>query len=277
MRILFICHRLPYPPNRGGKIRPFNMIRHLSRQHSVVVASLAESEKELAEGADLSQHCSEVIAEVIPKWTRWRQAWKALFTRTPSSAAYFWSKRLDKRIQSAAARKSFDLVWVHCAFVACYAASVKQAFKVLDYGDLDSLKWSDYSQWKSWPLSWGYALEAIKLRNYEKDLTNRFDYFTVTATGELEAFKKLSASSPCALIPNGVDSSFFRGGSNGAAHRHTIVFVGRMDYFPNIDGILYFMKSIFPIVRRHIPAAELQIVGSDPVHAVRDLGAIAGV
>src|SRR6185503_8394453 len=99
MNILFICHRLPYPPNRGGKIRPFNMIRHLSQKHSVVVASLAHTEEELKQGEGLKDYCEEVIAEVVPSLERWLRAFMALPTRTPSSVAYFRSPRLHQRIR----------------------------------------------------------------------------------------------------------------------------------------------------------------------------------
>ena len=99
MRILFICHRLPYPPNRGGKIRPFNMIRHLGQKHSVVVASLAHSEQEYVDGAGLNDYCDEVIAEILPQSTRWLQVFRALPTLTPSSVAYFRSARLHDRIR----------------------------------------------------------------------------------------------------------------------------------------------------------------------------------
>src|SRR5215467_16229107 len=91
MNILFVCHRFPYPPIRGGKIRPFHMIRHLSQRHRVVVATLAHSQEELHEGRDLAHHCSEVIAEVIPSPVRWLHAALALPTGAPSSARYFWS------------------------------------------------------------------------------------------------------------------------------------------------------------------------------------------
>src|SRR5262244_1980731 len=99
MKILFICHRFPFPPNRGGKIRPFQMIRHLSQKHSVTVASLAHTQQELEEGAGLKNHCENIIAEVLPSSSRWVRAATRLPTEAPSSAAYFYSPTLDRRIQ----------------------------------------------------------------------------------------------------------------------------------------------------------------------------------
>jgi sugar transferase (PEP-CTERM/EpsH1 system associated) len=274
MRILFICHRLPFPPNRGGKIRPFNMIRHLSKSHEVVVASLAESETELREGVGLSEYCAEVLADVLPRSVRWAQALNALRMRKPSSVAYFWSSRLFQRIQ---AEGNFDLIWVHCAFVAQYVVNIKNAIKVLDFGDIDSAKWLDYSHWRAWPLSTGYRLEAEKLRRYEAELTSQFDHYTVTARGELEELRKLSSMAPCTLIPNGVETAFFRPVSHCSHDSPLIIFVGRMDYFPNVDGVSYFVRKTFPIIQKRVSNIQLRIIGSNPVKSIRDMARIPGI
>src|SRR5262247_2812990 len=110
MKILLVCHRLPYPPNRGGKIRAFNMIRHLGAKHSVVVASLAHTERERAEGERLAEYCEEVIVEVLPDSYRWINAYEALLSSTPSSVAYFWSRRLASRIKEKMAKTRFDAI-----------------------------------------------------------------------------------------------------------------------------------------------------------------------
>src|SRR5262249_25170555 len=150
------------PPNRGGKIRPFNMISHLSKTHSVVVVSLAHSQKELNEGAPLRKHCDDLICEVLPKSIRWMRASRSLLTAKPSSAAYFWSPRLYARLRERLLNSKFDVILAHCAFVAQYVADWRDSYRILDYGDLDSAKWSEYSERRSFPLSLGYKLEAGK-------------------------------------------------------------------------------------------------------------------
>jgi sugar transferase (PEP-CTERM/EpsH1 system associated) len=276
MNILFVCHRLPFPPNRGGKIRPFNMIRHLQSHHRVTVASLAETRQELDDGAGLSDYCSELIVELMPKPVRWIRAWKGLFTNYPSSVAYFWSPELHRRIHGALLKTRFDVIFVHCAFMAQYVLDAVAAAKILDFGDLDSAKWADYSRSKSFPFTLGYKLEAAKMRSYEKRVAGHFDQCTVTTRGELEEFEKLGLILPRTIIPNGVDSQYFRSNSP-RGDPNVIVFVGRMDYFPNIDGMLYFTKDIFPVVRRSVPDVQLRIVGSNPSRAVRDLASMPGV
>lgn len=225
MKILFVCHRFPYPPNRGGKIRPFNMIRHLSQKHDVVVGSLAHSVEELQEGSGLKEYCTEIIAEVLPETLRWVRAGQALLGAIPSSVAYFCSPRLRLRIEAAARKTKFDAVVVHCAFAAQYGLPIAARFRLMDFGDLDSGKWEDYSPCKAFPVSLGYRLEARKLRRYEKKLAAAFDYCTLTTSGELDEFKKLGILRPCAVIPNGVDGRFFNASGRipGKTDRKSVV------------------------------------------------------
>lgn len=277
MKILFVTHRFPFPPNRGGKIRPFQMIRHLGTKHTVAVASLAHSDSELAEGAGLRQHCDTVIAEALPSAERWRKAVAALATTKPSSCAYFWSRRLRKRVLEAAHQMKPDVVWVHCAFMARYAEGIDCNLRVLDYGDLDSGKWFEYANWRAFPLSQGYALEGHKLRRHEKEVATQFDCCTFTAPVELDEFRQWGLPVPSELIPNGVDFDHFRRRSPHSRADTAIVFVGRMDYFPNVQGAVHFTQKIFPSVRRRFPRATLRIVGSNPTEAVRALAELPGV
>jgi len=277
MKILFVCHRFPYPPNRGGKIRPFQMIQHLSKSHEITVASLAHTTLELSEGGPLRNHCAEVIAEVVPSAMRWRSAAFALPTSFPSSAAYFRSTRLAQRIEKAWRSSRFDGVLVHCAFAAQYAIPLSGGFRIMDFGDLDSAKWSDYAQHRAFPLSTGYGLESAKLRRFEKLVAESSTHCTFTTHGECEAFRLLGVSKPLTVIPNGVDATYFHLENRTTTGKKVIVFLGRMDYFPNVDGIRWFAKKLFASIRSQVPDAELRIVGSNPVSAVKKLTEIPGV
>jgi sugar transferase (PEP-CTERM/EpsH1 system associated) len=252
------------------------MIRHLTETHRVTVASLAEDHDELRDGQGLGDYCAEVLVEMVPKPVRWYRAWKAVFSNRPSSVAYFFSPELHRQIRAALHKTQFDAIFVHCAFMAQYVLGSNVPWRILDFGDLDSAKWSDYARCRAFPLSLGYWMEAVKMQNYEKQVARDFNRCTVTTPGELEEFYKLDMEVSCSVIPNGVDSEFFRSKSS-TGNPNVMVFVGRMDYFPNIDGALYFVKQIFPIIRRRVPDAQLIIVGSNPARAVRDLATIPGI
>lgn len=277
MKLLYICHRLPFPPNRGGKIRPFQMIQHLSKTHEVTVASLAHTAQEMEDGKPLKDHCAQVLAEVVPDATRWRNAVTALPSSFPSSAAYFRSSRLAKRIQEAWRNARYDGVIVHCAFAAQYALPLQGGFRVMDYGDLDSAKWSDYAKHRPFPLSTAYAVESAKLRRFEKLVAASSTHCTFTTRGECESFRELGVSKPLTVIPNGVDAGYFRRENSATTDSKVIVFLGRMDYFPNIDGICWFAKELFGAIRARVPGATLRIVGANPARAVKELEKIPGV
>jgi len=277
MRILFVCHRLPFPPNRGGKIRPFQMIRHLAQRHFVTVATLAHTEEELQQGSKLREHCEKLLVEVLPSPVRWARALAGLPSSKPSSREYFWSPRLQGKIVEACQVKAFDRIWVHCAFMARYVTDVRCDFKVLDYGDIDSSKWADYRAHRMFPLSLGYGLEAWKLRRYETKMARRFTRCTVTTDNELKEFESLGVAKPCAVIRNGVDIEYFNPDKRTTVSAPALAFVGRMDYFPNVDGVLRFVDQSWPKIRAAVPDAELRIVGSNPVNSVARLAGTPGV
>jgi len=253
------------------------MIEHLSQRHSVIVASLAHTPEELDEGKRLEKYCDGVIAEVVPDRVRWLNAFKALPTSVPSSVAYFWSSHLHRRIDETIQSTKFDVVMAHCAFVAHYIEETHGTLRILDFCDIDSAKWREYGHHRSFPLSSGYAFEAKKLRTYESRVAAKFDHCTVTTQGEKEEFESLGTGMPCTIIPNGVDTTYFSPTEVRRPAEPIIVFLGRMDYFPNIDGVCYFAEDVFPLVRKQIPAAKFIVVGSEPSRRVRDLNGIPGI
>ena len=272
MKVLFVCHRLPYPPRRGGKIRPFNMIRHLTEAgHTVTVASLARSALEAEEGGDLRKYCAEVIVERIGSQRAALQMLARLPTTTPSSMGYFFSFELRRRIRDALARQSFDLIVVHCSSVAPYVAAARVP-KILDFGDMDSQKWLLYARHRGLALSAGYWLEGRKLERAEKNLARAFDLCTCTTREELDTLRGYGVGTPTDWFPNGVDADYFRPAAT-AYERDKICFVGRMDYFPNQQAVQWFCRNVLPLIRARRPKVALSIVGAAPSRAIQALAA----
>ena len=284
MRVLFVCHRVPFPPKRGGKIRPFNIIRHLHDQgHEVTVASLARSRKELEEAEGLGRHCSHRLIEVVDDRVAWPRMVAWLPTTHPSSFGYFYSPRLRRRIQEVSvvgfvetAGTYWDLVFVHCSSVAPYVTDVRARVKIIDFGDMDSQKWREYSQHRPFPLSAGYWLEAVKLERTERQLAGRFDLATCTTRAEMESLRSLGVTGLTDWFPNGVDAEFFKPGEP-AYDPDLIGFIGRMDYFPNQQAVTQFCDEVLPEVQRRRPGTRFQIVGADPSAQIRQLSRLSGV
>ena len=276
MRILYVCHRFPYPPKRGGKIRPFNMIRHLAESHEVVVCSLSRSDAETADAQGIASYCSAFHVEQVDDRIQTLRMVAALPTPITASAAYFHSTRLARKIRSLLAQRRFDLIFVHCSSVAHYVAHVGNVPKILDFGDMDSEKWLEYANYKPFPLSFGYWWEGKRLGLEEKRLARRFNLCTTTTRAEFDTLQAYATGTPADWFPNGVDSGYFAP-SGTAYDPDTIMFVGRMDYFPNQQCMFDFCADVLPRLRAQRPNIKLQIVGAEPSPAVRELGRLPGV
>jgi sugar transferase (PEP-CTERM/EpsH1 system associated) len=276
MKILYVCHRFPFPPKRGGKIRPFNMIRHLSQNHQVTVCSLARSEAEAEEGRGIAPHCERFEMGVVSNPVQMLRMVARLPTTVPSSMGYFYSPDLAAKVNALLASERFDLIFVHCSSVAQYVSHVRDIPKILDFGDMDSQKWLEYVNYKPFPLKAGYWLEGSKMEREEKRLARLFNMCTATTRAEWETLESYSTGVSTDWFPNGVDADFFRPDGEGY-DPDTISFIGRMDYYPNQEAMFRFCEQIWPLLRAKRPEMKLLIVGADPVPAVIKLGELPGV
>ncbi|MFY7976195.1 MAG: TIGR03087 family PEP-CTERM/XrtA system glycosyltransferase [Rubrivivax sp.] len=277
MNILYLCHRFPFKPKRGGKIRPFNMIRHLHQAgHRVTVCSLARSDAEAEEGRGIAPHCTHFEMGHVREPVQFARMIVRLPLTTPSSMGYFYSSELAAKVQRLLAKDRFDLIFVHCSSVAQYVEHVTDTPKILDFGDMDSQKWLEYANYKPWPLSWGYTLEGTKMLWAEKRLARRFDLCTATTRAEWQTLNDYGTGAATDWFPNGVDAQVFSP-TDGAYDADTLSFIGRMDYYPNQECMSRFCKDVWPLLKARRPALKLKIVGADPSPQMRALGELPGV
>ena len=277
MNILYLCHRFPFPPKRGGKIRPFNMIRHLSASgHHVHVASLARTPQEAEEGRGIASHCAGFDVSVVSEPVQYARMVLRLPTATPSSMGYFYSAELAARVRQLLAAQHWDLIFVHCSSVAQYVQHVQGTPKILDFGDMDSQKWLEYAHHKPWPLSMGYHFEGNKMLAAEKRLAPLFDLCTATTRAEWQTLEDYGTGAQTDWFPNGVDADYFSP-TDGRYDADTISFIGRMDYYPNQECMARFCKQVWPILKSRRQGMKLLIVGADPSAEMRALADLPGV
>jgi sugar transferase (PEP-CTERM/EpsH1 system associated) len=276
MRILFLAHRIPYPPNKGDKIRAFHEVRHLSRRHEVHLACLVDREEDFDYLRNLEEICKTVTAVSLGKVSAYfRTGWSLLRGR-PLSPAYFSSPELRWLVSGMLERMAFERVVVFSSSMAPYVASHRGCPKILDMVDVDSDKWRQYAARAPFPRSKLYALEANRLSRYERELATDFDQVVFVAAPELELYRRTARQAQAVVVTNGVDTTyFFPPEQRVTAPR--LVFTGAMDYHANVDAMTYFCDDVLPLIRARLSDTELTIVGSNPTPAVRRLAARAGV
>ncbi len=277
MNILYLCHRFPYPPTRGGKIRPFNMIKHLTAAgHQVTVCSLVRSPEEAEQGQGIAPYCADFAMGSVVEWAQVLRMITRLPVPTPSSMGYFYSPSMADQMDEFLASRRWDLIFVHCSSVAQYVSHVTDVPKILDFGDMDSQKWLEYANYKPFPVSLGYRYEGAKMLAAEKKLATCFDLCTATTRAEKHTLDSYGTGADTDWFPNGVDAEFFCP-ADGSYDPDTISFVGRMDYYPNQECMTWFCSDIWPQLKSSRPALKLLIVGADPSPVIQHLGDLDGV
>jgi sugar transferase (PEP-CTERM/EpsH1 system associated) len=275
LRVLYLCHRVPYPPDKGEKIRAFHQIRALAERHRVSVLALCDGP--VPDLAPLEAMCERVEVFPLSRPASYLRAAVGALRPRPLSLSFFESKELADRVRELARRERFDVAVVYCSSMAPYAALAPDVPAILDMVDVDSAKWAQYARFAPLPLRPVYALEARRLRRYEASLAGRFQRVAFATGNETRLYKASAPAARAVTLLNGVDVDFFQPLDLPKAGKATLVFTGQMDYFANVDGITHFAREVFPRLRQRYPEIELLVVGRSPVAAVRDLEKLPGI
>lgn len=278
MRILYLAHRIPWPPDKGEKIRIFNQMRELSKRHAIHLCCFVDDSSGGEEIVRLDEYC--VSVGVVPRNNRLGPGLvlSAFWAGSPLSIQVFKRRAFAKLVDRTMSEMQVDCIIASCSSMAQYALLYPNIPKVIDFIDVDSEKWRGYAELSSFPLSAIYRRETNTLSCYEGELVRCFDHTVVSTAVEVEALKRHDHGNPVSAVSNGVDLEYFNSTLLEIANnRPIIVFTGVMDYFPNIDAVKYFCESIFPRVRDAIQNAQFHIVGRNPTRQVKRLAKQNGV
>jgi sugar transferase (PEP-CTERM/EpsH1 system associated) len=281
MKLLFLAHRIPYPPNKGDKIRAYHWLRALAaRGHEIHLLAFADDPRDLQYQVELARLCAEVhIVRLRPSWAKLRAAATVLAPR-PLSLGYFASLKMWRLIKKSIAAHDYDAVFVYSSTMAQYVLRGLWPRTVVDLVDIDSEKWRDYAQRTKPPLTWLYQTEWQRLRHYEHGIVTRFAHTVVTTAREaalLDDLDEFTRRARLRTITNGVDLDYFQPNTTSNTSAPRLVFTGAMDYYANAEGVRWFVEEVWPLVRADEPQAEFFIVGSNPTSEVQQLRAHAGV
>jgi len=274
-RVLYLAHRIPYPPDKGDKIRSYHEWRALADAADTTIACFVDDPADEARIEELGGLCAGLLAVRIGRTGAKARSLAALATGGPLSLAFYRSGEMRRRL---AALPRFDAVLAFSSTVAPYALDVPAARRVLDLCDLDSEKWVQFAADSAWPWSWIYGTEARRLGRYEREATRAFDATLLVSEAEADTLRKDCPGSDVRVVPNGVDLAYYDPDAVEArGDGKTLVFCGAMDYRSNVDAVRYFHDEVFPRIRREIPDARFKIVGTNPAPAVQKLAETPGV
>lgn len=274
--ILYLTNRLPYPPDKGDRIRTFHQIDRLALSHNVYCATFVENERDASRVRHLRRWCRGVIAvNWNRRWATVKAGMSLLGGRTLTQGAYSNVEMTD-RITRLSQKVPLDAVVCFSSIMAPYLDAIDGSPRcILDLCDIDSGKWADYAQRAAWPKSWVYGVEARRLRKYEQKISRAADVTTVITQGEMQLLNPADDSKVC-VVPNGVHPASV--GLKLASHCGPVVsFLGSMNYAPNVQAVEWFAKQVWPVVHREHPQAQFLIVGRDPTRAVRRLDGRNGI
>lgn len=281
MRILMISPYIPWPLHGGSSIRMYAVIKELSnRGHQLVLLAGLQKGAALPSDNLLNSLCEEVHGYHLPSPSGFSFGVRSVLSPLPYPALRFLSESLQENLHRLMGSQQFDLIWVNIEIMA-YALSpdlVRDIPVVLDEGESQELVWKDYLQQGSWWQRLFALTNLAKLRRRENRILPMLK--AILCVSDIEALMRRGKGSDGRAIwtvPNGVDLEFFRPASSEKKETNSILLCANMGVRRNTDGVLWFVKDMFPQIRREVPDAELWLVGSNPTQEVRGLQAIAGV
>lgn len=289
--LLFLVHRIPYPPTKGDKVRSHNLLKFLAKRYRVHLGAFVDDEADLQHAGALQELCESChLISLNPATARIRSA-SGFLTGEPLTLPYYRSASMQKWVDEVLTSKPVKAIVVFSAAMAQYvppdeasSGSVAGSIRrIADLVDVDSDKWGQYAGSQPWPYSAVYRRESRTLLKFEREVANRFDATIFVSAAEAGLFRKLAPEAADKIwhVNNGVDCDYFspeRAYANPYAETELVlVFTGAMDYWPNVDAVSDFARRIFPRIREAQSAAVFCIVGARPTAEVTGLADLPGV
>ena len=279
MKILWLSHFIPYPPRGGSRQRSFSLIRHISAKydtHLVALNMQGENPGRAAEYAnELRKHCASV--EIWEPPYRWRGArwWAQLafspFYRQPYGCRALWSPELARRWEAKLKEHPEALVHFDSIYLALYISPAAERRKVLNHHNCESAMAERRAQKEPNPVKKAYLWnQAGKLRRLEEAVCHQFDVNLTVSQLDKQTLLERNLRAHCYVVENGTDTDYFHP-SETPPEPNTIVFAGGLSWYPNVSGLQFFVREIWPILKQKCPGSRFYLAGRTPALAVRQL------
>lgn len=283
--LLLLTQRIPYPPNKGEKIRHFQILKHLAKTHRIHLGCLVDDPADLPHIETVKSFCADTHIARLNRRLDAVSHLKALAGGDALSVALYRNRDLDDWVSRMLETVRPEIVFVCSSNMAPYVLDHphRGQRRIVDLVDVDSEKWRAYAAKGFGPMRWLYGREARKVFALEHKVAHAADWSTFVSDAEAALFRRLVPERAEAIvgISNGVDCAYFDPAGGFAAPYNVgvpnFVFTGTMDYVPNVDAVTWFASEILPPIRRALPTAQFHIVGANPAPAVQALAKIKDV
>lgn len=282
--LILLVHRIPYPPNKGDKIRSYHLLRFLAERYEVHLGAFVDDPADWPHRDGLADLCASIKLVRLPRRLAAMRSLSAFVSGQPLTVPWYRSGGLMRWVEQTFARTGARRLLAFSAAMAQFADAAPPGTRcVLDMVDVDSEKWRQYGERHGGPLGWVYRREAHRLLAWECRVAAAFDS-TVLVTPE--EVKLLVSAAPeiehrVHAVESGVDTRYFDpavGFTNPyPAGSRPLVFTGAMDYWANVDAVCWFADEVFPRLRERCPDARFYIAGARPSATVRELARRPGI
>lgn len=271
MQILCLTSRLPYPPNRGDRVRAFNFIKHLAHEHEISLVSFIGDESEREHLASLRSYCQNVR---VLKMSPLRSAMTVgcnIWRREPLQVLYYRLQAMNHLVSELIDGTEFQAAYVHLFRMAPYVANHPELYRIVDLTDVIS-KEIDLSLPYRGPISRTvYQIEQPRIVRYERWVAQAFEETWLTSEAERQALAPACPAANIQVVPIGVDTEQFYP-TGQVCEPDRLIFVGHLRVFHNIDAVTHLVQDVLPLVRKQIPTCTLEIVGADPAPEIQRMG-----
>lgn len=287
LNIIILAQRVPYPPNKGEKIRTYSQIKYLvERENQLIIMSPAETEGDVDNAKKLSQDLAGVSAKVFNIKGRRLQLLKGLLTGSALSVENFYCRQLQQSFDHAIQTTKVDAVICTSSAMAKYIFNsqvinqlTSKPKLIMDFMDLDSDKWQQYQNASTLPMSYIYHREHKLIAAYERKIATTFDTCYLISDKEVDLFnQKIAIADNVHTLGNGLNPQEFYPASQPPKNSAPVfIFTGVMDYKPNVDAVVWFVEQCWQQIIQHYPKAEFIIAGMNPNSAVNELKKHQGI
>lgn len=287
MRILYLVHRFPYPPDKGDKIRSFHWLHSLTRHHEVHLVTLIDDPTDAVHMPEVESRCASVVVVPMRKFASKLRALCALISGASLSLALFQERQahaaarqvlqdhdIDLILEFSAATAKFLVVGDEVASVFVEGQNARRIPRVLDMVDVDSQKFFGYAGVSSPAKRMLLQLEAKRLRKFERECVQEHDATLLCTDQEADLLRDFADVGRIAHVKNG---AVLPPNIPDCGARPHLVFVGAMDYQANVDAVVWGAEEIMPLILKTHPDARFLIVGRNPTKEVKALASLPGI